>query len=394
MSINRLIFQGFGLWRWVGGLGGALLGWCLLFGGWQVWRIVEHNVLRPEDLLSPDFFVLNKTVPMLNLFGAAGVSFTASEIEALKRLPFVQSVAPFEYNRFKAHADFGSELALAAIETDLFFEAVPNEYLDGKAEGWHWQPGDTDLPVIISRDYLALYNFGFAQSRNLPRMSEALLRQLRFSVRISGKGKELELRGRIAGFSQRINTILAPAAFIQWANNEYGEGPGTPARLLVKADAAAGPSLVKYLESKNYQFNAEQLRKARIGAALRLAFTAASGFGLAVLGLAFWVFALSLQLIIAQNQDSLRKLVWLGCHPAVLVRRYLAMMGVAIFVIAATGVLFVCWGNHWLVLWLAGQGYPAESVSLWPPVIGMALLGGLLLGFNYLVVRKQIYRLA
>lgn len=394
MLARRIIFQGFGFWRWAGSLGGALLGWWLLFGGWQAWRLAEHSLLPKADQSAPDFFIIQKAVPVVNLFGAAGISFSEAEIAALTNLPGVKAVAPFEGNRFQAHADFGSESALAALETDLFFEALPDDFLDGKLERWQWQPGDAELPIVISRDYVALYNFGFAQSRHLPRLSETLLRQLRFSVRISGRGKALEFKGRIAGFSQRINSILVPTTFMRWANQEYGEGQARPARLIIQADASAAPALGRHFQSQNYEYDSGQLRSARIRSALGLFFTAAIGFGVAVLALACWVFALSFQLMIVHHQENLRKLVWLGFSPAAIARWYLFVIAGAVGFLVVAGAGFLGFGTRWLTTWVGQQGYPVTPLSIGPPLAGMVMLGALLAILNYGLLRRQLFRLA
>ena len=393
MPLNRLLFHGLGFWRLAGGLGGALLGWWLLFGGLQVWRVAEQNLIGKTDLSSPEFFIIHKPVPLVNLFGPAGVAFTEAEMAELRSQTFVKSLAPFQCNRFRAHADFAVDHTISALESELFFEAVPDEYLDLKPEGWRWEPGDTNLPIVISRDYLALYNFGFAQSQNLPQISDEMIKRLRFTVRVSGRGDEREFKGRIAGFSQRINTILAPAGFLEWANATFGEGQDRPSRLIVKADSSATPLLLKYFARQNYQYNTEQLRNARIGSAVRVLIGVVALFGLVVLGLAFWIFALSFQLIIAQNRDGLRKLVWLGYHPATLVQRYAALMLFLLLFINLSSLAFLYWGTGQIVGLLQTYGYPSDPVPLGGTLRWMVALSAVILGFNYFLLRKQIYRL-
>ena len=53
---------------------------------------------------------------------------------------------------------------------------VLSRFLDVLPKGWETSGVNDTLPVMISRDFLLLYNFGFAQSRNFPLLSEDLLK--------------------------------------------------------------------------------------------------------------------------------------------------------------------------------------------------------------------------
>ena len=61
------------------------------------------------------------------------------------------------------------------MSTQMFFESVPDAYIDVKSADWRFDERSDFLPIILPRNYLNLYNFGFAQSRNLPQLSEGVL---------------------------------------------------------------------------------------------------------------------------------------------------------------------------------------------------------------------------
>lgn len=71
--------------------------------------------------------------------------------------------------------------------------------------------------------YLNLYNFGFAQSQNLPQISESGASLAKFNIHVYGQKKHQKFEARIVGFSERINTILAPKSFVDWGNKNFGE---------------------------------------------------------------------------------------------------------------------------------------------------------------------------
>ena len=87
----------------------------------------------------------------------------------------------------------------------------------------------------MPRSYLALYNFGFAQSRGLPKVSDGLVGMIDMSIFIHGNGKSGQYRGKIVGFSNRLNTILVPQSFMDWSNDFYEHGrTEPPSRLIVE----------------------------------------------------------------------------------------------------------------------------------------------------------------
>jgi hypothetical protein len=392
MTLNPILFQGFGPVRLAGALSGALLGWLLLFGGMQFWFLTDRNLIRSGDLLAPQYLIIHKPVPMLNLFGPAGVAFTDAEVAELKNQPFVKALEPIVFNRFKIHATFGEGL-MAGFETELFFEAVPDEFLDTKIKDWNWSPDQDVLPIIVPRDYLTLYNFGFAQSQNLPQIGEQMIGQIPFQIRIAGRGQAKEFKGRIAGFSNRIPTILAPIGFLRWANESFGEGQSRPSRLMLQAENPSSRELLRFFTQKNYEYNTELVRNAKLGAALRVLLGIVAGFGLVVLCLAFWILNLSLQLLISRNSDRLQRLILLGYHPGVIVRRY-AVLLVALLVPVNLACLFsLYYGTRWCAALFARYGYTLTTGTIWQTSACMGCLSLLILGCNYWMLKKQIFRL-
>ena len=97
----------------------------------------------------------------------------------------------------------------------------------------------SDVPIILSRDYLVLYNFGFASTRGLPTLREGEIGMIPLVVSLYGAdGHVTRMRGHIAGFSSRINTIAVPEAFMQWANGKFAPASRSndvqPSRLVLE----------------------------------------------------------------------------------------------------------------------------------------------------------------
>lgn len=62
----------------------------------------------------------------------------------------------------------------APLNTEMFFEAVPDSFVDAQASDWKYTAGEEEVPVILPRTYIALYNFGLPKVVIYPRSAMAL----------------------------------------------------------------------------------------------------------------------------------------------------------------------------------------------------------------------------
>ena len=134
------------------------------------------------------------------------------------------------------------------MSTAMFFESVPDEYVDVNLDKWEFDENERVVPIIIPRNYLNLYNFGFAQSRSLPQLSEGVMGMVNLDIRITGAGHTENFKGKIVGFSNRLNTILVPETFMAWANNEFAPGQKSePSRLIVEVNNPTDDRIARVL---------------------------------------------------------------------------------------------------------------------------------------------------
>lgn len=100
--------------------------------------------------------------------------FNENDIAKLKQWEEVKSIYPFSANEFKASAN-GEILFLY---TDLYFEGVDIKAIDVPLTEEDFQVRGDEIPIIISREYLNLYNYGFALNQGLPQISEDFAKKL------------------------------------------------------------------------------------------------------------------------------------------------------------------------------------------------------------------------
>ncbi len=357
------------LWAFLG----TLAGFILLLGGIQFYVDIREVLSTNRDLLDPEYIVINKKVGIGQTLGIARAGFSEEEIEDLADQPFADEVAPFLSNRFPVSGYTQSE-RFPDFYTELFFEAIPDKYIDVKSEDWKWDPSDPVIPVIIPQDYLNLYNFGFAPSQGLPQIPKGVLSMINFQIRLRGEGRGNfeDYTGRIVGFSNRIHSILVPLDFLEWANDRFGYfKKADPSQVIVVARDPTDPAIIRYLDENGYDTIREKLKSSRMNIILKLIISFLVVVAGIVIGLSFLVFLLSLQLMISRSSEKIRRLNKLGYHYREISLPYLLLLlillsGVTLFSLISTSLLTRKFAS------LAGEWNLQISTSLHGIIYGAA----------------------
>lgn len=336
----RLIYQI--LWKdhsrahLLGAFLGTLAGFVLLLAGIQFYIDIKSVLAENRDLLDPEYIVINKKVNIGQTLGLSGTGFTEDEIKELSGQAFADQVEPFLSNEFPVSGYTENE-RFPDFYTELFFEAIPDEFIDVKSDEWVWDPELGNIPVIIPQDYLNLYNFGFAPSQGLPQIPKGVLSMINFKLRLKGKYGYDDYNGQIVGFSNRIHSILVPLDFLTWANEKYGYfDKSNPSQLIVVSKDPTDPSIIRFLEEKGYDTIREKLKSSRMNIILKLIISFLVVVAAIIIGLAFLVFLLSLQLMISRSTDKIKKLNKLGFHYREISRPYILLL--LVLMVAVTGL--------------------------------------------------------
>ena len=322
---------------------GTLAGFVLLLSGIQFYLDIKQVLTENKDLLDPEYIVLNKEVNISQTLGFAGTGFTPEELEEVRQQPFADRVSPFISNEFPIRGYTDSD-KIPDFYTELFFEAIPDEYIDIKSEDWKWDPEKRTIPIIIPQDFLNLYNFGFAQSQGLPQVPKGVISMVNFRIRLSNRWDEHEeFPGRIVGFSNRIHSIMVPYDFLSWANEEYGYFKKTdPSRIILVSKDPTDPAIIKFIEDKGYDTIREKLKSSRMNIILKFIISFLVVVAAMIIGLAFLVFLLSLQLMISRSSEKIRRLNKLGFHYREISRPYIVLL--LILMVSVTGLSLLTTG--------------------------------------------------
>lgn len=343
--IGRLLRRNTSAARIAGFIISNLVGLAIMGAGLQFYLDARSLWETKDSFLKSDYLAVNKIVEASAMWGNESGEFTDEEIAELETQPWVEKVGRFSKADFKVYAsvalegasqnaDSTSSAGGRRMSTAMFFEAVPDEFLDLSAGNFNWTPDSPEIPIIISKDYLALYNFGFASSAGLPRLSENLVSGLPLQLTLSSDdgSRRQQAFGRIAGYSNRFNTILVPQSMLDYYNKELGRnsksGASTsgsassaPSRIIIDVNSPGDAAIAPYLESKGWEVAGD---KSASSAAYMLKIISGIivAVGTLITLLSLLILALSLSLLMEKNKHKLHSLLMLGIPVKEVARPY------------------------------------------------------------------------
>ncbi len=368
-----------------------LLGMTIVLMSVQFYSDVLPVFTSGDSFMKKDYIIATKRISALGGITGKDNTFSKDDIEAMKEQSFTRSVGAFTPSLFKVSAGVGMQEAGIHLSTEMFFESVPDEYVDVSLDKWHFDEGSHTIPIIIPRNYLNLYNFGFAQSRSLPKLSEGLISMIQMDIVLRGNEQTEQYKGNIVGFSNRLNTILVPQSFMDWANNSFAPGKeAKPSRLIVEVKNPTDTAINEYFSANGYETEGDNLDAGKNTYFLRLVTGIVMAVGLFISILSFYILMLSIFLLLQKNTVKLENLLLIGYSPTQVALPYHVLtigLNVAVLFLATGGVMWI-------------RTYYIEKIqSFFPQLEESSLLPCLLTGFilflvvsllNILAIRRKI----
>lgn len=286
----------------------------LIISGAVMFYVDSRDIWNDDDsVINTDYLVVNKKVTSASTLGDRDATrFSEADIADLESQPWVRRIGEFSSSDFRVYASVSQ--GGRGMETALFFESVPDSFVDVSVADWRFEPGQSVVPVMIPKDYLALYNFGFAGSAGLPQLSEQLISgiPLKLYMRSEDGSRSMQMEGRIAGFSNRLNTVLVPNAFMRYANSRLGdERQSAPSRLIIDVSSPGDVAIADYLSSHGLEVAGD---KAGSSAAylLKVVVGIVMAIGAIITLLSLFVLMLSVSLLMEKNRQVIHRLLMLG----------------------------------------------------------------------------------
>jgi len=341
-----------------------LVGLCIVISAIQMYRDVTSVWNAEDSFISRDYLIISKQVSGLgSILSGKQASFSADDISELRSQPWVRRVGEFTASNFGVAASV--ELGGRGMNTAMFLESIPDEFFDVRPANWHFTPGAAEpVPVIISKEYLSLYNFGFAATRGLPQISESMIGMVPLRISVSGNGRQMWLPAKIVGFSSRLNTIAVPEDFMKWANLTFAEcEQPEPSRIILETNSPGDPAISDFMRSHHYEVAGDKVDNGRAAYFLAVVTATVVAVGIIISLLAFFILLLSIYLLLQKNRDKLRQLMMLGYSPEAVSKHYhIIVAGInACVLIGAIALMLVA--KH---LWSAPlENIGVESGSPW-----------------------------
>ena len=350
----KLLRQHISIPQFAGFFFANLVGMTIILLGMQFYIDTQAIYQSEDSFMKADYLIVNKRISSMTTITGKSSAFTLPEVQDFSEQEFVERVGLFTSSAYDVKASFRLD-EKTSFSTEMFFESVPDEFVDVKSDDWSYEQGSYEVPIILPRNYLDLYNFGYAQSRNMPKLSEGILGAIRLKVEISGGGARDEYEGRIVGFSSRLNTILVPQNFMDWANEYYaGTKTKSPTRLIVEVNNPTDERITTYLQDNGYETDQDKLDASKQTFLLRIIVGIVMGVGLVISILSFYILMLSVYLLVEKNSTKLENLLLIGYSPAKVSKPYqLLTIGLNVLVLILAIVVMMAVRNVYLEMFQA-----------------------------------------
>lgn len=346
-----------------------------------------------DSFIRNDYLVVNKKVGGSSTWEGKAPSFSEQDINDISSQPWVRKIGRFKANDYRVWATV--ERGGQGMSTMMFFESVPDEFVDAAKNDWNFQDGDKVVPVIISKDYLTLYNFGFAGSAGLPQMTEGLMGGIPLHLTLTSEDgtKQSRLDARIVGFSNRLNTILVPEGFMNWSNSLLGNPAKQDStanetrRLIIDTNSPGDVAIQQYLDAHDMEMAGDK-RSSSASYLLKIITGVIIAVGGVITLLSFFILLLSMSLLMEKNREKLHSLLMLGYPLREVAAPYIyivVLAGLVAYGLAA-GCGLLLRGTYIHAL----EGLGVESGGVWVGLMVGGILTVILIVVNVIAVRRRV----
>ena len=363
-----------------------LIGMAVILAGVQIYSDLSPLLSGEKSLIGNDYLIISRPVERV---GCATPKISEAEIEELRNETFVESLGIFASSKFRV--DGGIDFKGKKLSTMMFFESVPNEFIDVDSEEWKYETGDNIIPIIIPRNYLNLYNFGFSQTQGMPKITEEMIKRVELTLRISGNGITDYYTGYVVGFSDRLNTILVPMEFMSWANGYYANDYSNDAtRLILEVHNPSAPEVVEYMAEHGYVAEDKPAESSKALFLLQVCISVIISIGIVFSLLSIIILTLSIYLLLQKNINKLENLVLIGYTPTYVAMPYIIMTMILNISIYLISVAVVAYGQGIYMEYLGDMfGIELHTAPISSIVVGLILTVVIIL-FNFLIIYRKI----
>ena len=389
----KLLRQHVSVPQFIGFFFANLCGMLIVLLGFQFYRDVLPVFTQSDSFMGAEYVILSKKITAGNTISGRSNSFAPADVQDIEEQPFADKVGKFTSTEYKVDARMGIN-GTPVLSSELFFESVPDGFVDISLDSWQWKEGDNSVPIILPRTYIAMYNFGLAHNQSWPKISDGVVGMIDFRIFSHGNGRSDEYKGKVIGFSSRLNSILVPQAFMDWSNATYAPGEKSePTRLIVEVANPADERIAKYIEENSLDTENNNLDAEKTTYFLKMVVMLVMAIGLVISLLSFYILMLSIYLLVQKNASKLENLLLIGYGPSLVAMPYqMLTIGLNLLVLViAWAVLAVLRGYYMEVVETL---FPdIDEGSMMPSVVVGLALFALISIINVIAVRRKVMSL-
>lgn len=364
---------------------GLFLAFALVLSCIQLY--VNANAMFGSKSSDANYWItMSKAITPDNIGRKELIGFTKEQVDSISKWEEVQNVYPVVSNDFKVSADGGDFIP---FYTDMYLEAVDNAAIDIEDLS-EFKVENNTIPIVISREYLNLYNYGFALNQGLPQITESFAKKIEVNINIRLKEKNLRYKGKLIGLSDRIHSVLVPKQFLDSINatqdfsREYKD---IFTRVLVKVNDASDQGLIEKMKEKGYESNQESLRSAKIKSKLFLVLNAIAFIGAFIFLLCLFIIINFIKMEFLEKQEEVSIKYSLGYSPRKMVSSISRYFSINVGIVMLLCLIAVSVGQYYLGTAEITNGLlsPYIWIYMWALVVAVPLA-------VFVIVNLLIYR--
>lgn len=387
----RLLCKHISIWQMIGFALANLCGMAIIVTAIQFAADTLPIFSGKDSFMRSGQIVITKRISTFGSFSGSAPTFSPEEISDIKEQPFAKGVGLFLPSQYKVYATLGNENAGMELTTQMFFESLPDEFIDVDLSQWTYREGSDSIPIIIPQSYLNLYNFGFATSQGLPAISEGVIKQIGIRLVLSGDNATVERKGKVVAFSRSINTILVPQSFMQEYNRLLSpERTSSPSRLVVMTNDVGDNAIADYLEQHGYDTEGNSADSAKAVSFIRIITFIIVSIGCIICFLSFYVLLLSIFLIMQKHTYTIDSLLLIGYSPGKVAMPF-HILAIGLNTIVTLCSVWVAIVSRAYYLPKFGELYPRlEAADLLPALCAAIAIYITMCLLNYQSIRRRI----
>ncbi|MGQ3061791.1 hypothetical protein [Flavobacterium sp.] len=364
---------------------GLFLAFALVLSCIQLY--VNANAMFGSKSSDANYWItMSKAITPDNIGRKELIGFNREQIDSISKWEEVKDVYPVVSNDFKVSADGGDFIP---FYTDMYLEAVDDAAIDIEDLS-EFKVENNTIPIVISREYLNLYNYGFALNQGLPQITEDFAKKIEVNINLRLKDKNLRYKGKLIGLSDRIHSVLVPKHFLDSINATQDfsrDHKDIFTRVLVKVNDASDQGLIEKMGEKGYESNQESLRSAKIKSKLFLVLNAIAFIGAFIFLLCLFIIINFIKMEFLEKQEEVSIKYSLGYSPRKMVSSISRHFSINVGIVMLLCLIAVSVGQYYLGTAEITQGL--LSPYIWLYMWALVLIVPLIV---FLIVNLLIYR--